>query len=226
MSRPAILHSLTSNDDLSPRARIRNAAIIEFGIHGVKGASIRGIAKAAGVSPGMVQHYFKTKDQLRQACDQHILDVFAQIYELGLRGRRIGEPDFVAGVLDLLAPSLKYIARLLLEGGDAANDIFAGMCEITERHLRQQGFGGLPPPESSDIRALAVVHTAAQMGALVFQDQMYQALGAERNDLATFQRITLARLELTSALLVDPVTLDAMRASVQQLNEVDPPPEL
>jgi AcrR family transcriptional regulator len=222
MSRPAILHSLTSNDDLSPKARIRNAAIIEFGTHGVKGASIRGIAKAAG----MVQHYFKTKDQLRQDCDQHILNVFTQIYELGMRGRRIGEPDFVAGVLDLLAPSLKYIARLLLEGGDAANDLFAGMCEITERHLRQQGFGGLPPPDSSDIRALAVVHTASQMGALVFQDQMYQALGAERNDLAAFQRITLARLELTSALLVDPATLEAMRASVQQLNEVDPPPEL
>jgi AcrR family transcriptional regulator len=77
MSRPAIFHLLTSNDDLSPKARIRNAAIVEFGTHGVKGTSIRGIAKAAGVSPGMVQHYFKTKDQLRQACDHHILDVFA-----------------------------------------------------------------------------------------------------------------------------------------------------
>ncbi|MFC7734043.1 TetR/AcrR family transcriptional regulator [Actinomadura keratinilytica] len=41
-----------SSEDLTARARIRDAALREFAEHGVSGATIRGIAKAAGVSPG------------------------------------------------------------------------------------------------------------------------------------------------------------------------------
>jgi AcrR family transcriptional regulator len=54
MARPA--------SDISPR--IVHAARELFLVHGVDGASLRVIAKAAGTSIGMVYYYFETKDAL------------------------------------------------------------------------------------------------------------------------------------------------------------------
>ena len=46
------------------RHRILEAAGERFLLQGVDGASLRGIAKDAGTSIGMVYYYFKTKDEL------------------------------------------------------------------------------------------------------------------------------------------------------------------
>ena len=60
--------------DLTAAARIRDAAIEQFGRHGF-GVSIRAIAEAAGVSAGLVIHHFGSKDGLRQACDAYVAEV-------------------------------------------------------------------------------------------------------------------------------------------------------
>ncbi|MEU8571349.1 TetR family transcriptional regulator [Streptomyces pathocidini] len=46
------------------RERILEAARAEFAARGYDKASIRGIAKAAGVDPALVHHYFGTKEQV------------------------------------------------------------------------------------------------------------------------------------------------------------------
>jgi len=43
--------------DLNAAARIRNAALEGFAANGVAATSIRDVAAAAGVSPGLVQHH-------------------------------------------------------------------------------------------------------------------------------------------------------------------------
>ncbi|MTL11753.1 TetR family transcriptional regulator, partial [Nocardia seriolae] len=48
---------MRSTDDLTTRARIRDAAITVFGEQGF-GVGVRAIAAAAGVSPGLVNHHF------------------------------------------------------------------------------------------------------------------------------------------------------------------------
>lgn len=50
------------------RARILEAAAGRFSDAGERGASIRDIAREAGVSLAMVHHYFGSKDQLYAAC--------------------------------------------------------------------------------------------------------------------------------------------------------------
>ena len=47
-----------SAEDLTARARIRDAALALFAERGTDGATIRDIAKAAGVSGGLVRHHF------------------------------------------------------------------------------------------------------------------------------------------------------------------------
>jgi AcrR family transcriptional regulator len=62
-------------EDLTARARIRDAALDQFAARGVKAATLKDIADAAGVSVGLVQHHFGSKDGLREACDKHVRDV-------------------------------------------------------------------------------------------------------------------------------------------------------
>jgi AcrR family transcriptional regulator len=49
------------------RARILQSALQLFSAHGIDGASIREVAKGAGVSLAMVHHYFGSKDDLHRA---------------------------------------------------------------------------------------------------------------------------------------------------------------
>jgi TetR/AcrR family transcriptional regulator, regulator of cefoperazone and chloramphenicol sensitivity len=61
--------------DLTGLARIRNAALESFARDGVAATSIRDVAKKAGVSPGLVQHYFSTKAALVEAVNGHVVAI-------------------------------------------------------------------------------------------------------------------------------------------------------
>jgi AcrR family transcriptional regulator len=61
---------------------IRDAALEIIAAHGTEAASLRMVAKAAGVSLGSVQHHFGTKANLIQAVDDHVMLVLT----VSLRG--------------------------------------------------------------------------------------------------------------------------------------------
>src|SRR4029450_2363894 len=73
--------------DTTGRARIRDPALEQFALHGFEGATIRDIAEAAGVSPGLVQHHFRSKEGLRRACDEAVLDLVRRKLAGGRGGR-------------------------------------------------------------------------------------------------------------------------------------------
>jgi TetR/AcrR family transcriptional regulator, regulator of cefoperazone and chloramphenicol sensitivity len=70
-----------SEQDLTAVARIRNAALEGFARDGVTATSIRDVAKAAGVSPGLVQHHFKTKAELERAVNDYVVQIATEAYE-------------------------------------------------------------------------------------------------------------------------------------------------
>lgn len=76
-----VMHVLDS--DLTTFARIRNAALAGFASDGVAATSIRDVARAAGVSPGLVQHHFPTKAALGQAVNDDVaaiaIDAFRDV---------------------------------------------------------------------------------------------------------------------------------------------------
>ena len=61
-----------SPEDLSTKARIRDAAIRRFAADGL-GASLRAVAADAEVSPGLIMHHFGSRAGLRAACDEYVL---------------------------------------------------------------------------------------------------------------------------------------------------------
>jgi AcrR family transcriptional regulator len=56
------------------RDAILTAAQAEFGARGFKGATLKRIAARAGVSPALVYHYYRDKDDLFRAVVAHIAD--------------------------------------------------------------------------------------------------------------------------------------------------------
>ncbi len=212
-----------SNLDLSTRARIRDAAILEFAAHGVKGSSIRGIAKAAGVSPGLVQHHFKSKQSLRAACDDHVLALMTRIRDTGILGGGMSDPEFIAEALGAFEPIMRYMARALADGGPAAASMFDAVFVFTETYLKR-GDLGVPPPDDADIAALAAIQTTTQLGLLMLQRHAYRVLGAEPGDSATTARLGLARLSLASDLVLDPETSARIRSGLRQFLDLHTPP--
>ena len=67
-----------SAEDLTARARLRDAAIRLFAERGVAGSPVRDIAEAAGVTAGLITHYFGSKVGLKAAVDERLVEVFTE----------------------------------------------------------------------------------------------------------------------------------------------------
>ena len=65
-------------ESIDNRQRILRAAIAAFGEHGYEGASTNQICTAAGISKGLLFHYFKSKENLFMAVLEHCLNEFVR----------------------------------------------------------------------------------------------------------------------------------------------------
>jgi AcrR family transcriptional regulator len=126
--------------------RIRDAALRLFAVHGTEATSLRTIAQAAGVSVGLVQHHFTTKDNLIDAVNDYVMTVL---------GESVAAPvswapaDPVAEVAQrvtwLIADHVEvidYLCRALVERTPIGVRVFDGLVETGTAHweqLRQQG---------------------------------------------------------------------------------------
>ncbi|MCR6487533.1 TetR family transcriptional regulator [Amycolatopsis sp. OK19-0408] len=161
-----------SSDDLTARARIRDAALRQFGEHGFEGATIRGIAQAAGVSSGLLRHHFGSKQDLRDVCDAHLVDLLRRLDEQALTGH--GNP--VAAARIAVGPYRAYLARALVEGGAAA--LFDEMVELGARwHAAADRDRPDPPSVAPEVRA--AVSTAMALSITVLHEHLSRALGVE-----------------------------------------------
>jgi TetR/AcrR family transcriptional regulator, regulator of cefoperazone and chloramphenicol sensitivity len=133
-----------ASSDSNTKALIRQAALLTFAERGFAGASIRVIATAAGVSPGLVQYHFQTKEGLRTAVDAFVLERTAELIS-SVQPLVLEEPsDFADGIraaLTALAhadPALvPYLRRTLLEGGPSAEVMFDGLMAIARGVIDQ-----------------------------------------------------------------------------------------
>jgi AcrR family transcriptional regulator len=128
-------HVLAS--DLTPYARIRNAALEGFAERGIAATSIRDVAAAAGVSPGLVQHHFGTKAGLRDAVNEYVIavatDALARVADAD------STPEGWAAMGDTVTAwvrdnttSLRYVARALADGDPEAAKIFDALVAIAK----------------------------------------------------------------------------------------------
>lgn len=190
--------------DLTARARIRDAALARFGADGIAGTSVRAVAADVGVSPGLVLHHFGSKDGLRQACDDHVLDAIRSGGEAGT--------DALGEVLQAATPVRRYLARAFLDGSSGASALFTEIVDRTEAWLADGEREGWVR-SSDDSRARAVVYVSWLLAPLVLGDHVGRLLGGDPAETATAVRGAKAGLEiLTNGLFADDRWLSAYAA--------------
>jgi AcrR family transcriptional regulator len=165
MSRP---------EDLTARARIREAALRLFGERGVEATTVRDIAREAGVSPGLLRHHFGSKEDLRDACDKYAIK-----YLTTVKTEAYGEAGDNLGLLASVHPEvlrlLRYFAHSALDGSAATARIYDQLVDLTEQWFKDHPENG----QFTDPRASAAVLVALQMGMLVMHEHVSRGLGAD-----------------------------------------------
>jgi AcrR family transcriptional regulator len=188
-------------EDLTARARIRDAAMAQFAERGFKDTTIKGIAEGAGVSTGLVQHHFGSKEALQQACDETVVETIRR--QLGLVERAVtGEtasPDLTTAMYDLSPLLIRYLVRLLTDGSPAVASLFDEFATGTEEvlgHFVPEMF----PPGSRQARDGATVMLAMHLGVIVLHEHLSRRIGASIMDRASAPRISLAIFDLYAAM--------------------------
>ena len=151
-----------------------------FAERGVAATSIRDVAAEAGVSSSLVVHHFKTKAGLKEAADTRSVALLAEMLspfptdstevEPAMRSLSEGlrtEPDLMA-----------YLRRMLIDGGDAAKDLFTSLVDATAAELSAQERAGVVLP-SADPRTRAAFLLVNDLGLIVLQDLVKDAIGID-----------------------------------------------
>ncbi|MFC9898334.1 TetR family transcriptional regulator [Nocardia sp. NPDC127579] len=200
--------------DLSTAARIRDAAIEVFGEQGFS-VGVRKIAAAAGVSPGLVNHHFGSKDGLRAACDERVRQL---TFDKKTQAATADNPG--KGMLAALAeieeygPLVGYMVRSLQAGGPLAESLFEHMVSDAEAYLQAGVDAGTIKP-SRDHAARARYLMLINLGATMLWIQLHEARG-EKIDFGKAMReltdvLTPPALEMyTQGLLTDPTLLETV----------------
>ncbi|MGE9783439.1 TetR/AcrR family transcriptional regulator [Janibacter sp. G368] len=132
-----------AQQDLTGKARIRNAALALYAEHGEDGTSMRRTADAAGVTVGLVVHHFGTKDGLREAIEDHVVDLFVEAI-----GSVPDAPDSRAvarerdaAVAEMLAANpavVGYLRRSVLGLAGQRSDLLPRLTELAAQQVSRE----------------------------------------------------------------------------------------
>jgi AcrR family transcriptional regulator len=202
--------------DLTAAARIRDAAIAQFGEHGF-GVGVRAIADAAGVSAGLVIHHFGSKEGLRKACDDYIAEEIRTSKSEALKSNDPATWFAQLAEIESYAPMMAYLVRSMQTGGELATMLWRRMIDNAEEYLDEGVRAGTIKP-SRDPRARARYLGITGGGGFMLYLQMHETPTDLRAVLRDYARdMVLPALEIyTEGLMVDRTMYDAFLAADDQ----------
>ncbi|UUO02982.1 TetR family transcriptional regulator [Mycolicibacterium novocastrense] len=198
----------SASNDLTAIARIRDAAIEQWGQHGFD-VGLRTIAEAAGVSAALVIHHFGSKDGLRKACDSHVADVIREGKTESLQTHDPATWLAQMAEIESYAPLMAYLVRSLQSGSELAKAFWQQMIDNAEQYLDEGVRSGLLKP-SRDPRARARFLSMASGGGFLLYLQLHPSsdLRVALHDYG--EEMVLPALELyTEGLMADSAMYDA-----------------
>ncbi|MGW0163194.1 TetR/AcrR family transcriptional regulator [Mycobacterium sp. NPDC003323] len=171
--------------------RIRRAALRSFAEHGAAATTLRGVAAAAGVSLGLVQHHFATKAGLIKAVDDYVIEVvitpMAQpiseratdsIAEVGDRVNRIiaEHPDVAA-----------YLGRAVVDGSQLGATVFDRLFEVGQARWQLRTDRGEARPDI-DVLWASINSLVLALGAVSLRSHIERHLPEPFTAPAQLQR--------------------------------------
>lgn len=202
--------SSVTMDDVTAKARIRDAALARFPKDGFGATTMRAVAEDAGVSPALVVHHFGSKDGLRAACDAHVLQVFRETKQAAMEESNLSNPGFAAEAFQAAEPITRYLAWALSRNHGAAASFFDDFVQEALVANRMGIEAGLLV-DSDDLERRTVVQVAMQLGAMVLSPHVERNIGVGTASIDDLQQLTPVFLELFSGLFT-PAVLEQVRA--------------
>jgi AcrR family transcriptional regulator len=195
-------------EDLTARARIREAALRHFADEGYERATIRGIAQTAGVSPGLLRHHFGSKEELRKACDEYVFELLRRV-----NAQILDDPGNVAAARRTSKRFQRYIVRALADGSATAGPLFDEMMTATEQWLARAD-EGRPDPPAVDRRIRAALVTAMGAGIPLLHEHLSRAIGTDIFEPEGDRLVALGLLDIYSHKLINEETASAVEAGL------------
>ena len=198
--------------DLTTVARIRDAAIDQFGSRGFD-VGVRAIAEAAGVSPGLIIHHFGSKEGLRRACDEYIAEEIRSEKSEAMQSSDAATWLAQIAEIESFAPMMAYLVRSMQTGGELGKALWRTMVTNTEAYLADGVRAGTIKP-SRDPAARAKYLAMVGGGAFLLYLQLHDNPTDLRAVLHDYSRDrVLPALELyTEGLLTDSTMFEAFLA--------------
>ncbi len=202
--------------DLTAAARIRDAAIEQFGERGFD-VGLRAIAEAAGVSAALVIHHFGSKEGLRKACDDYVAEEIRSTKSEAMRSNDPATWFAQLAEIEEFAPLTAYLVRSMQTGGDLAKMLWRRMIDNAEQYLEEGVRAGTIKP-SRDPRARAKYLGITGGGGFLLYIQMHENPTDLRTVLRDYARdMMLPALEVyTEGLMVDRTMYDAFLTAEDQ----------
>jgi AcrR family transcriptional regulator len=195
--------------DLTARARIRDAALRLFGEQGFDQATIRGIAEAAGVSSGLVRHHYGSKEALREACDTHLARMVRSINDQVRADTALGSVNHTAVALAAFGPYRGYITRPLVEG--RAVPLFDHIADASAQWLAEADRARSDPPGAPP-ESRAAVLAAMSMAVGLLHEHVSRRLGVDLFSPAGGDLLARILLDLYSHPLLSPEEAAVLRS--------------
>lgn len=187
-------------DDLSTRARLREAAVARFGRDGFD-ASLRAIAADVGLSAASVIKHFGSKEQLQAECDKYVFDTIRDS-----KRAVIADPASPTVFLAQMArraeygPLVAYVIRSLQAGGEHARQFVDQLVADAVDYIAEGVEAGTFVPSRDEV-ARARFLVEATLGALTLEmtlNPQHDPNDLSGNLLRFFDKLTLPALELYS----------------------------
>ena len=198
-----------SSEDLTARARIREAAIDLFAERGVGPATIRDIANRAGVSSGLLRHHFGSKEGLRDACDEYAMAKMTELRDR-LMGPNAPLDPAVLGAMHPSALRLQvYLVKSMMEG--PSTSLFDAAMESG------RPWAAHAANTTAYREAWLATMIAVKFGLFVMRDQAGRVLDDDMSTAAGFRRMVRASIEIFGRPVITPEQADQSLKSLDTL---------
>lgn len=199
------------------RTRIRDMAIELFGQHGFDTTELSAVAEAAGVSTPLVIQEFGSKEGLRKACDDYILESIRTAKSEALQSMSPTIWFAQLARIESYAPMVSYLVRNMLSGGELGQALMRQMIDNAEEYLEEAVRAGTIKP-SRDPTARATFLAMSGGGGFL----LYLNMHDNPTDMTAVLRdysndMILPALELyTHGLLADTTMYDTFLAHTER----------
>ncbi|WBQ03914.1 TetR/AcrR family transcriptional regulator [Kribbella sp. CA-293567] len=172
-----------NRDDLTSRARIREAALELFGRHGVAEVSLKKIADLAEVSQPLILKHFGSRKELILAVDNHVLALLNEMVQLAAQATQEGSADrLTVGDARLGNPIVgSYLARLLTEDSDRGTEAYRLLHTTRTAVVRDWMANGIVAADI-DPEQLAAVLLSHELSPLLLRTRITEVLGMDPLD--------------------------------------------